>query len=651
MILSVIAESPPPFPFPISGQITINGYAQEEGYETQLKNLDTGEVIYMKVRNGAYYFPNLNEDLTLGYTPRTTIRGTTYPGDTLRITVCSGSPECVWEFELIDASPIIHNFIVTIGGWTPPVVPEGEETKITDGIIEAYFGQAINVQIGHNKLERLLDTKIKFDGEDYDAEESLSIQATSKTSIDDKDFGLEPYIILSEGGIKYRYEIDNTLDITKITEDEPLRIALLGEDVEITRLTSTEMDIIAGNKYTVKEKQTVEGVLIDSIVDDVIFVIYQGESKKITEGDTERIGDLEIYASEVLDDDEGDDIAVVRIANDVHMTVNDGDDYNDEEVFRWDIGDHYIGVENQQDYDDIDDEYKPLKKGDTFALPNNYVGISFDDVTSPKTYELTFKVKDNYLMVDGDFEKGIKSYDRVYVKGDGIYDRDNSLIDSSKVIVGTSGTYLQIGSAVIGKLKILLDMADILYDGVSYANSDDDILDHLGIIFKDCQNAVDDKSGFKVIVPDERPEIKIKVTGGIISIPEKPPMIEPEPPVIPIEPVIPPTPAEPVTPTEPVVPVEPTTRYVCPDKSEVESPEQCPAPQGIDWVYATFITIVGMVLVALGAKYKWLKGFASMWKKKAELAKTPEEKKKVIESGIKAVKTVIQKDKEGKYKS
>lgn len=109
----------------------------------------------------------------------------------------------------------------------------------------------------------------------------------------------------------------------------------------------------------------------------------------------------------------------------------------------------------------------------------------------------------------------------------------------------------------------------------------------------------------------------------------------------------------PVKPTpEVITEIKTETKYICEDGVEVAKAEDCPIkePETKNYILETFIAIIALVLGALGYKYKWLKGFTKMWLGKAKKADTPEKKKKVIESGTKAIKTVLTKDKEGKYK-
>ena len=161
-------------------------------------------------------------------------------------------------------------------------------------------------------------------------------------------------------------------------------------------------------------------------------------------------------------------------------------------------------------------------------------------------------------------------------------------------------------------------------------------MDHWGIVFEDPENAVEDQEGFKVSIPEARLEVLISFGMGapavIVDEEEESDVVIPPPideSVIPlvVPPVTPPT-TPPVSP-----PVEPPV-----DESD------------LGWLYTTFIAIIAGILGALGNKYKWIKGFTAMWKARSLKANTPEQKRKNIKSGLKAIATVIRKDREGKYK-
>ena len=179
----------------------------------------------------------------------------------------------------------------------------------------------------------------------------------------------------------------------------------------------------------------------------------------------------------------------------------------------------YLGFWNVEAYSSIDEDedYHPLGLGESLFLPNKYVEIKFKDITEPDRTDMTFRVKDDFLYVKGEtdanvFSFGSEEYDRLYINADGIYDSDKDdkvLITTDKVEIGDSEIYLEMGSVKILDLTIKLDMSDILYKGISYLSEDGNFLDYFGIIFKDPENAVKDKTGFDVSVPEDRPEVSI----------------------------------------------------------------------------------------------------------------------------------------------
>jgi len=158
------------------------------------------------------------------------------------------------------------------------------------------------------------------------------------------------------------------------------------------------------------------------------------------------------------------------------------------------------------------------------------------------------------------------------------------------------------GSVKIGLLTIKLDMSDILYNAISFASKDTNFMDYLGIVFKDPENAVDDASGFKVSVPEERPEITLTIgTETIIPdddvddtpvvdpiVPVVPPIVEP-PVIPPVEPVIPPVVPPVVPPVEPVIEPQPESK-----------------------LFESLTYLLGLILVALGVK--WRAGFLGLAK-------------------------------------
>jgi len=166
-------------------------------------------------------------------------------------------------------------------------------------------------------------------------------------------------------------------------------------------------------------------------------------------------------------------------------------------------------------------------------------------------------------------------YDELNIDATGIYDEDFILITTDKIEIGDSDIFLELGSVKIADLTIELDLLDILFKGVSFAGKDETFMDYLGIIFSDPENAVEDQSGFKVEVPEERPEALILF--GDLSTVEEPGVV-----IVPGE--CPKQDTE--TETEIIVKTEPCPTVVdcpsCPSCPTVEE-KVCPVlPEGTD---------------------------------------------------------------------
>jgi len=688
MLVLSLVQAAPPIPAPVKIVVQVNG--QNINYaDTKVTNKATGEIL-TKTEVGSLYIQNgiglfdLSE-FTQGYESA----GRTYAGDEIEVVACNVHSDCTKTFRITNTNPRIVSFYITTGNayvcWDNSVVPnpsncpvqpqpEIAESEITinsvdedTASVEANYGQEIEVTLRNNKLPKLLDTEIKFNGETYDIKEELSFKGIVQTSLDDEDFGLNPYLIIGENAISYKYVFDDQIDLTEITEEEPLEITFLGQEIKIIEASSNEIKVRSGIEKTLLEGNSVEvsgkEVKIETIGEDSVSVNVDGVSQIVAEGNSREINGINILIEDILYKSYGGSAVEIMIGTETDKTIKNGDDFElfikDDETYAWVINlPNSIGITNKEEYKSVDEDedFKPITIGESLSLPNNYVKINFKEVSKPDESKLNIRVKDNYLLVKGDsddtFSTSSDEYAKVYVNSVGIYDEDNVLISNDKVRIGDSDTYLELGSVKIGKLEIKLDMSDILYNGISFATKDTSFLDYFGIIFKDPESAVEDKEGFEVIVPEERPEATITFTIGGLEI--EVPIIVPKPE----EPIVEPT-TPTITPTEPIVTPEPTKPTIiekvtikCEDGTEVTDVSKCPIvePEGISFLTALFASLVALVLGILGAKYKWAAPLMKAWQTRISKAKTEEAKKKAIVGAVKTAKTVLTKDKEGKYK-
>lgn len=590
------------------------------------------------------------------------------------IEIIEPEPDCLIDSDCDSGYECINEECVEIILPEPTPTPEPEQDiadKVTANndktiaAIEAKYGQKIKVIVKNNKLKKLIDKEIRFDHRDYDVHTQIKLEADILTSLNidgttNEDYGLNPYMVIREGGMKYEYVFDDKIDLNDIDYDEELEISFLGEDYTIIEASNTKIVVERGELHknlNIGDTVYFNGKYLKiehiglSAGEAYIKVSYNGESTRIVQGDIGEVGDIQVLAYDLIADEDVENLADIKIAEEIEVTIRDGEDYSDEEIWRWiiDMPD-YIGIENQEDYVYVDDEDepRPLTLRDKIELPNGFAVIKFNDITESDTTEIDIKEKEGYLFLRGDkddsFTYNSEDYKKINIDENGIYDEDLEPLGTKKIKIGDSDIEIEAGSLIIGKLKVLQDMSDILYNGISFKSRDENYLDYLGIIFKDPENAVKESSGFDIIIPDERPEVTITI-GAEPKDPDAIPSPIPTP-----EPVDT-NKTEPIEPKETPIPIIEEPKPV-PTKPTIEpEPTVPPEPEkDTNWFYTAFISIIAAILGVLGNKYHWIKGFVAMWKKKADSAETAEEKIKAIKSGTKAIKTVLKKDQEGKYK-
>ena len=448
-------------------------------------------------------------------------------------------PECIVDSDCSTGYECVNENCVYIEPEPEPIVEDKVTSNVDNTIasVESNFGECIDVVITDTKLDKLFDGIIDFNTEDYDVHEELRVKTCSETSIDDVDYGLEPYVLVEEGAIEYCYVFDDVLPLSEIEADEELEIKFLNDTIEIISLSSSKMTIRHGDVFDYLEN-CVEGESIDfdglpitigTIGDDFVYVTYNGDSEQIYREDTGTVGGIQIYVDEAIPRDDKLNICKIRVAIDIEEVIEDGDEYNT--AWDYSITEGNICIVNSEEFKYLDEETKPLTLGDKIVLPNDFAVIKFNEITTSETTDIRIKLRDGLFNILGDREDGRddsftydnQDYDELYVGAEGILDRDKIFI-SNKVRIGESEVYLEQGSIIIGDLVIESDFLDILYKGISYALDDDSLLTHEGIIFKNPENSVKDKSTFDLIVPDEVPEIVITIGAESETI-----GVEPEP--------------------------------------------------------------------------------------------------------------------------
>lgn len=537
MIMGIISSS---VALAISMPLAINGRIESSGnvggLNVLIENTANGDTLVKKTTSKGEYLADASE-----------FDNTFFIGSTIRVTIteCAGSPQCVKTIQWTgqDELFLLFNIDEEILPPEPEPQPEPEEeqepeNKATPGenkgiaTAEAFLGQTIDIKLDDSKISSLIDGEIYFDGENYEVKEEIYFNGVVKTSIDDEDFGKNTYLTIEEFGIEYRYIFDEYIDLAQITEDKPLDLEFLGKDIKIIKASANEITVRSGEEYFLAEKEskTISGkkLTVNTIGKDSVLLNVEGLEQIVKLNQDKEINGLKIHVDEILYKDYAAGFVELIVGEETDKTVKNGDFFElfikDDEEWEWivELGgiQQYIGIWNVEAYSSIDEDeiYKAIPEGGILSLPNDYLRIKFKEIENPERNELDFEVNDkdgkDYLYVKGNQEDtfifGTEEYDKLYINSTGIYNKDLVLITTDKVEIGNSGIFLELGSAIIVDLKIELDLSDISFKGVSFKGKDQTFMDYLGIIFSDPEQAVENKDGFEVSVPEEMPEVLIE---------------------------------------------------------------------------------------------------------------------------------------------
>lgn len=303
---------------------------------------------------------------------------------------------------------------VTVTGGVKADVPLGKQ-------IASDSGNELDQLLQDDEIESLLDTAITFQSADYDISEIVVISAkagssvTPQTSLTSSDDGYETNIRLEaeRDSMKYFYSFDETINLSKVTTSDPLKIDFLGKQIKVTNVDSsgTKFTAYVGEEYylNVDDEATVEGKLVKLLnvgSGGSVKVDVAGVVETISAAGTETVNGIEITNDETFYDsnDVAQRSATLIMGKDASATYKDGDAYVGEDDsspnWVWNLAGLYaqstttlvnnessgitetgivLGIEN--DFVKNDDSDSPVKAGECYNYPNDYVSVCFDSLT------------------------------------------------------------------------------------------------------------------------------------------------------------------------------------------------------------------------------------------------------------------------------
>jgi hypothetical protein len=388
-------------------------------------------------------------------------------------------------------------------------------------IDEIELGSAVTETLSDKEV-KLFDGQVIFDDDEYDVEEYFKLSGV-KVDINGVDYGANPYVVLPENSLSYWVNIDDSLDLSDISKDEPLKVSFLGKEVKISEWDGDKVTFSQGSPVYLNEGETYTfhgmEVKVFAVFDGAAVIKVGTEQKKVYEGNSQKINGVDVYVDEVSYQNYAGGVHAVSLdlGEDVLKTIEDGEEYADDSVWEWTVSGHQLGIKLVEAYNDLDEdeEYQPLAVGKSISLPNDFLTLSFkglDEVDYKKvSFEEDTKDGNTYVEVKGLFEFNMEDYDRLYVNAVGIYDEDLVLLGSEVEVQGTESKLKLVGTDLVVEGYVLpIDFSKVVVDGVDVSGKDVKVLSKFGIVSSVPEDVVDDKKA-TILVPEEKVFANLKV--------------------------------------------------------------------------------------------------------------------------------------------
>ena len=399
---------------------------------------------------------------------------------------------------------------------------ESEKVSVGYLIDELYLSTSLSDTYSDREVKTLFDGEIRFDGKNYDAEETLILEDIELLA-NENDFEGNIYMTVPNGAIEYKFEFEDDLDTSLIDEDETLNFEFLGEDYElsnwdddeVTLTKGIEHKLLVGESFVVGEKVVTLYAIDES--GEKASIMVEGEEKVFVEGQTKTINEIEIKVKTIFDSVTSSYV-MIFVGEDIEVTIESGEEYEEDSIWNWNINANSIGLILNEDFTEIDkdgdEEFPAIEADNKFCLINDYVCIQFNGMDEEDTeeynLELDQKSGNEYVQIEGNFQKGTKDYNRVYVNSTGIYNKDLDLIDNNEIELTDTDSVLERTAnwIIIEDFKVNYDLNSSESNGNVLDSKDEDWLTDFGIKIMDPENSVDDQE-FEISVPEE------KISGSI----------------------------------------------------------------------------------------------------------------------------------------
>jgi len=450
----------------------------------------------------------------VGYvlTPQETIIGLSETEVSARVSTAVDDVTTQKDAEIVILEKRIENLQ---SGTDDEVEDEVDEANIFEYIVDGlYLNTLLEGTYSDREVKDLFDGEIKFDGDNYDAEETLIIKDIKLLANGD-DFEGNIYMTALEGAIEYKLTFENSLNTSLINEDETLEFNFLGDSYEVSEWDSDTITLTKGEKHkllvgesiTIGDKEVVFNG-IDSTGEQASMTIG-GEDRVFEKDDVKTVNDLEIKMETIFDGSElGQSYINIVVGEDIEVEIQDSNKYIEDSIWNWKISSNSIGIILNEAFTEVDldndEKFQAIGVGEEICLPNGYECLTFNGMDSYDTeeYNLELDTKSGleYVEINGEFQSGTSDYSRVYVNATGIYsDEDLELINKTEIELGDTDSVL-----IINATGLFFEDFEVNFDlnVTNIGTGDENYFTDFGVLIEDVEDAVDSQE-FTIFVPED----------------------------------------------------------------------------------------------------------------------------------------------------
>ncbi|MBT7402188.1 hypothetical protein HN777_00160 [Candidatus Woesearchaeota archaeon] len=341
--------------------------------------------------------------------------------------------------DIVGATDIVGRLaqeaVSPVSGTGTTVVTGGTSAKayFGEGIANATHNDALDYELEDDDISMLTDGQITFQSTDYDVREMIvlgqdsPIVHTSLTGSDD-DYETTPYMEVARNSIQYYYLFDKAINVSTASSSQPLTIDFLGKTLKVTSVDANgngftayvgdEFFLNVGDAVTVLDKTiTLNNVASCSSSPCNVIVDVDGVAETVS--GTEVVNGIELTVDETFySDTTAERSASIVIGEQSSESYTDSDQYTDYCATKWAsasckktdpdwkwvinglegnaVGDTNqtdgsagptIGIKNDFVINGDDDD--PITVGGCYDLPNDFIEICFDSLTTDDYLDLT----------------------------------------------------------------------------------------------------------------------------------------------------------------------------------------------------------------------------------------------------------------------